>query len=43
MLGEGFGAGKKQAKIIAAKTAVEKLVPGIEFDADGIACNNNAK
>uniref|UniRef100_A0A915LBF9 Phosphodiesterase n=1 Tax=Meloidogyne javanica TaxID=6303 RepID=A0A915LBF9_MELJA len=40
VLGEGFGPGKKQAKMIAAKAAVEKLVPGVEFDVDGIACNN---
>ncbi|KAF7629986.1 hypothetical protein Mgra_00009015 [Meloidogyne graminicola] len=42
ILGEGFGAGKKQAKMIAAKAAVDKLVPGIEFDSDGIACNSNS-
>uniref|UniRef100_A0A915MNJ4 Microprocessor complex subunit DGCR8 n=1 Tax=Meloidogyne javanica TaxID=6303 RepID=A0A915MNJ4_MELJA len=41
VLGEGFGPGKKQAKMIAAKAAVEKLVPGVEFDVDGIACNSN--
>uniref|UniRef100_A0A914L0V8 Microprocessor complex subunit DGCR8 n=1 Tax=Meloidogyne incognita TaxID=6306 RepID=A0A914L0V8_MELIC len=41
VLGEGFGPGKKQAKMIAAKVAVEKLVPGVEFDVDGIACNSN--
>lgn len=27
--------------MIAAKVAVEKLVPGVEFDVDGIACNSN--
>uniref|UniRef100_A0A183CKM3 DRBM domain-containing protein n=1 Tax=Globodera pallida TaxID=36090 RepID=A0A183CKM3_GLOPA len=36
-LGEGFGAGKKSAKLIAAKNALQKLVPGIDFDEEGIA------
>ncbi|KAL3080827.1 hypothetical protein niasHS_014932 [Heterodera schachtii] len=36
-IGEGFGAGKKNAKLIAAKNALLKLVPGIDFDEEGIA------
>ena len=42
-LGEGTGAGKKHAKLLAAKDALEKMVPGIEFDGDGIAKEGGGK
>jgi hypothetical protein len=40
-LGEAFGPGKKNAKLSAAKNALDNLVPGIDFDSDMIALSNN--
>lgn len=37
ILGKGNGIGKKNAKLMAAKDALSKLIPGVEFDEEGIA------
>ncbi|KAH7732049.1 PASHA protein [Aphelenchoides avenae] len=37
ILGESLGASKKQAKILAAKKALDCLVPGLEFNEEGVA------
>jgi hypothetical protein len=39
-LGSGFGNSKKVAKLEAARRALEVLIPGIEFDEDGLAANS---
>jgi hypothetical protein len=36
-LGEGLGNSKKNAKLMAARDAVEQLIAGVRFDLDGIA------
>lgn len=36
-LGSGFGNSKKAAKLESAKRALEVLIPGVEFDEDGVA------
>jgi hypothetical protein len=39
-LGSGFGNSKKGAKIESAKRALEVLIPGVEFDEDGVAATS---
>lgn len=36
-LGDGFGHSKKNAKLMAAKDAIENLIIGVNFDSDGMA------
>lgn len=42
-LGSGCGNSKKAAKLEAARCALGVLIPGVEFDEDGVATNSNSR